>query len=213
VHSETIKVTVPWNNPVARLYRGVPPSSEVSLVIRDLQHNESGHRFAWSGAVQGVRWPSPERAELICQTLIASLERPGLTLGWGRTCPHSPFDPNCGLDPADFASPATIDSLTTSSITSSTWDAFDDGYFDAGYVAWPIGSGAFEHRAITRHVGGQLTLLGGTDGLHAGLEVTAYPGCDLRVETCHGKFNNLPRHGGVPHMPGKSPFDGDPIFW
>jgi uncharacterized phage protein (TIGR02218 family) len=185
----------------------------VSVIIRDIQYGEAGHRVAWSGLVQGVKWPSPERAELICQTIGASMDRPGLSLSWDRGCPYAVFDADCGLNPADFETVATIDSLTTSSITSATFDALDDGYFAGGWVEWDIGSGEVETRGITRHVGGQLTLLGGTDGLLAGMQVRAYPGCPRTIQACETIFNNRANYGGFPHLPGKSPFDGDPIFW
>ena len=50
------------------------------------------------------------------------------------------------------------------------------------------------------------------DGLRVGQDVVAYPGCARTIAICQSKFNNAPNFGGVPGLPGKSPFDGTPIF-
>jgi hypothetical protein len=42
--------------------------------------------------------------------------------------------------------------------------------------------------------------------------VAAYPGCPRTIAVCDARFANHLRYGGVPHLPGKSPFDGDPVF-
>jgi len=215
--ADSITVVVPWNNPVARLYRGAPPSAEVSLTIWDLHHGEPDYRVGWTGSIQGVRYPSPERAEIICLSMGATLDRPGLWLGYERLCPYDVYGPiiagvGCGVSPALYAVDATIQSMTTETISSGTFDAPEDGYFDGGYVEWPIGNGETEHRGVVKHVGSVLTLLGGTDGLLVGQAVAAYPGCDKTIGLCHSRFGNDLQHGGCPHMPGKSPFDGNPIW-
>lgn len=211
--ADALKVIVPYNNPVARMYRGAPPADEIFLIIRELHKDEPEFRVSWTGSVQGVRFPSPERAEIICQSTNASMERAGLWLGYERGCPYSVYDLNCGVDPQNFAVEAIIQSIDGATISSGTFDAQEDGYFAGGYVEWPIGSGAFERRGIEQHVGSVLTLLGGTDGLVNGQGVTAYPGCPRIIEVCDKRFDNKDRFGGHPHMPGKSPYDGDPIFW
>lgn len=213
VSADTLKVRVPYNNPVARLYRGAPPSDEIALIIRELHHGETDFEVSWTGSIQGVRFPSPERAEIICLSLAASMGQPGLRLGWERNCSYAVYDHMCGVDRELFAVEATVQSMDGASISSGTFDEYDDGYFSGGYVEWTIGSGEYERRGVEHHEGSDLRLLGGTEGIELGQGVTAYPGCPGTIEICDERFGNSDNHGGVPHLPGKSPFDGDPIFW
>lgn len=216
--ADTLTVRVPYNNPIALMFRGAPPAAEVFLTIYDLHQGESDYRVGWTGSIQGVRYPSPARAEVLCLSQGATMDRPGLWLGWERACPYDVYGPivagvGCGVSPALYAVEATVLSMTTSAISSGTFDAQPDGYFDGGYVEWPIGGGETERRGIVRHVGSELTLLGGTDGIDVGQGITAFPGCPKTIDVCDSRFGNSEQHGGVPHLPGKSPFDGDPIFW
>jgi hypothetical protein len=69
-----------------------------------------------------------------------------------------------------------------------------------------------ERRGIESHSGATFTVLGSTAGLDVGDYITAYPGCGRTRAECKNKFNNLPNYGGFAHLPGKSPFEGDPVF-
>lgn len=211
--ADMVKVRVPWTNPIARMFRGTPPSDEIDLIIRDLHQGDDGHRVAWSGTVDGAKFPSPERAELLCYTLAASMQRPGLRLGWERACPYAVFDADCTLSPDSFAVTALVQSMDGASITSATFASYPVDYFAGGILEWSIGSGEVERRSIETHVGGVLRLLGGTQGVSASMQVIAYPGCTGTTSMCSDRYSNLPNHGGIPHLPGKSPFEGDPIFW
>ena len=82
-------------------------------------------------------------------------------------------------------------------------------------------------RWIVGHSGDQITLASQVLGLseHAaaagwgrswdmywgGLPITLYPGCDLSLETCWGKFGNGLNHGGHPWFPLRNPFDGQSL--
>ena len=66
-------------------------------------------------------------------------------------------------------------------------------------------------RGIESQNGNNFQVLGSTDGLEVGTAVTLYPGCPRNTTACK-LFNNLPNYGGFPHLPGKSPFDGSPVF-
>lgn len=213
VSADLLTIRVPYNNPVARLFRGVPPSDEISVIIRELHQGESDFVVGWTGGVQGVKYPSPERAEIMCQSTEARAQRVGLWLAWERGCTNALYDQMCGVNRDDYAVEATVQSMDGVTISSGTFDEQEDGYFAGGYVEWPIGLGEYERRGIISHVGSVLTLLGGTDGITPGQSVTALPGCTYTIETCDARFGNSRRYGGIPHLPSKSPFDGDPIFW
>lgn len=210
--TEELKVSAPHDLAVARLFRGAPPAGEVELVIFNRHHNESEARVGWSGSVVAVLWPSEERSELRCQTLSASFGRPGLRLGWERGCPHALYDHLCRVDRELFRVDTAIASMDGLNISSAAFDTLPDGWFAGGYIEWEIGDGAFDRRAIEAHTGATLRIFGGTAGLADDLPITAYPGCARTAQVCAEKFDNIENYGGVPHMPGKSPFDGDPVF-
>lgn len=210
--ADALTITVPHDLPVAKLFRGAPPADDISLLIRDMHYGDSEALVSYIGDVEGVRWPTPQQARITCQSLAASMRRAGLRLTYERACAHALYDRNCRVNRDLFAIAATVQSMDGATISSGTFDAQPDGWFDGGYVEWSIGSGETDRRGIERHVGAALTLLGGTYGLSAGQNVIAYPGCLRTAAVCNAKFTNLVNYGGFPHLPGKSPFDGDPVF-
>ncbi len=207
--TDALKIVVPYNFPVARLYRSMPPASSIEVIVRDTHAGEIAADIRFMGSIQNVGHPSPERAEITCQSLQASMENPGLRVGWERGCPYSVYDHNCGVSPSVDATLSLVSALT---VESGSFAASADGYFAGGYVQWSIGLGEYDRRGIERHVGQALTLLGGADGLQAGRAVTAFPGCPRTISICNSRFNNRLRYGGIPHLPGKSVFDGNPVF-
>lgn len=214
--ADLLKVTAPGTLEVAQLYRGAPPSDEIWLTMRDYHDGETdvpaSAIVAWIGTISGVRWPQVDRCEIACQSLAASMDRPGLRLTWERTCPYAVYDLNCRVNRDLYRLAGTVQSLDGVKINSGAFAARPNGYFSGGFVSWPVSGGGVEQRGIESHVGGDLVLLGGTAGLVLGMEVTAYAGCDQTAATCNDKFGNILNHGGVRHLPGRSPFDGNPVF-
>ncbi len=211
-NEEILVITGPHDLAVARLFRGVPPADEVAIIVRDTHFGETEAPIRFIGGIEGVNWPTESQCEIRCQSLGASMLRPGLRLGWERGCPHSLYDHNCNVNRDLFETTATIQSMDGLTISSGAFDAFANDYFPGGYVEWSIGLGETDRRGIIAQADETLTLLGGTQGLEVGMEVTAYPGCPRTAAICNSRFNNLPNYGGFPHIPGKSPFDGDPVF-
>lgn len=68
-----------------------------------------------------------------------------------------------------------------------------------------------ERRGVSVHAGASLTLIGGTLGIPAGIAVNLYPGCRQTAPGCKA-FSNYDNFGGIPNLPGVSPFDGRNIF-
>lgn len=210
--ADSLSITAPASLDVAQLYRGVPPSNPIDLFIYDMHQDEPEVLVSWIGEIASVNWPRLDRCTIKATPFDASLEQPGLRMTWQRGCPHAVFTPACGVDRNLWKVPAAVQSLTGTAISSGTFAAFPDGWFAGGYIEWPIGSGEFDRRAIESHVGSVLTLLSGTARIVPGQSVTVYPGCGQVVQICKTKFNNLDNNGGVPHLSGRSPFDGNPVF-
>lgn len=207
-----LKITAPADLEVAALYRGMPPSGEVALTIFDLHYQEADFVVAWAGSIQSVSWLARDRCQVVCQSLSARMSMQGLRQGWERPCHRSLYDLGCTVNRDLFRVNTSIQSLTGAAVSNGAFASFPDGYFTAGFVEWSIGSGEYDRRAIERHNGSLLTLLGGTAGLGNGQELRVYPGCDQTIQTCAARFNNHLNFGGIWHLAGRSPFDGNPVF-
>lgn len=210
--ADAFTVKGPTSMEVAQLYRKLPPSSEIFLTVFDLHHPELLARMRWTGSIQAVGWPEPDRSEIVCQSWLAALEETGLRQTYARGCPHSLYDHRCGVNKTSFEVSATLSAVTAVSVSSAAIDAFADGYFTGGFLEFELGSGEVERRGIEQHAGAELNLLDLTVDLGVGMVVKVYPGCGRNIEVCDSKFNNKDNYGGQPHMPGKSPFSGDPVF-
>jgi len=209
--ADRMKITAQADIEVAQLYRAFPPSAEIELIIYDHHYGETIPQVAWSGSIETVRWPSLDRCEISAQTLMATLDVPGLRLTHERNCGAALFDRKCKVNRDLWRVDMTIQSMTGLTISSGTAEGYPNGWFDGGFIEWPIGSGEFERRAIERHVGSDMRLMGGTAGVPLA-PARVYPGCNRTAAMCLAKFNNLNNFRGDPNLMGKNPFNGNPVF-
>lgn len=210
--ADAFTVKGPTSMEVAQLYRTLPPSSEIFLTVFDLHHPELLARMRWTGSIQAVGWPEPDRCEIVCQSWLAALEETGLRQTYARGCPHSLYDHRCGVNKAAFKVTAVLSSVTAVTVSAAVFDSYADGYFTGGFLEFELGGGVVERRGIESHAGAVLGLLDLAFELSAGMTVSVYPGCNRTIAVCNSKFGNKNNYGGQPHMPGKSPFSGDPVF-
>lgn len=210
--ADTLRITAPADLAPAQLFRATAPAEEVFVTLRDTHWGEAdapaSSRVVWVGSISGVRWPQDDRCEVSCESLSASMRRPGLRLTYQRGCPHSVYDGECGVNRELHRVSATVTALDGARLTHNGAGA---GTYAGGFVEWTAG-GRTERRGIDAEDGQVLTLLGGTHGIALGSAVWIYQGCDQTSTTCHNRFSNMDNYGGFRHMPGKSPFDGDPVF-
>lgn len=112
-----------------------------------------------------------------------------------------PLRPNCNVNKELFKTTAIV-TLSGNTISSSSFDAFADGWFINGHVETAYG----DFRNITDHVGPLLTLTVAFDArLVDGATVYAFPGCDKAPPTCRDKFNNFENFQGFPYIPSNNP--------
>lgn len=197
---------------ITQLYLGTPPSEPVQLRVRTLHRGDTEAPVVWAGQVKSGKQVSTVEFSFVCNSLLSTLNRNGLRLSWGRGCPHALYDRSCRVDPDDYATTVMITSMSGNTVVAGPLSLLGDDYLSGGFLSFVGQHGATERRAIKRHVGSSVTLLGPADGLVAGMWIIVYPGCNRITSTCETKFNNLANYGGFPHLPTKSPFDGDPIF-
>lgn len=205
---DQLVITAPADLEVAQLYRGAPPSSEVALTVFARHAGVNDYLVAWSGGVRSVRWPRLDRCAITCAPLSTRMDMVGLRLAWERGCPHALYSAACGVSAALWRVESTVQSMDGAAISNGTFAAYPEGYFSGGYLEWSIGGGEYDRRGIERHTGSTLTLLGGSAGIALGAAVRAYPGCKQTTTSCKA-FANLPNFGGIPHLAGTSPFDGN----
>jgi uncharacterized phage protein (TIGR02218 family) len=208
------QVTMPVTEdfPQAYIGSGSVPSDQVILTVRRFHSGDTESRVIWVGTVSSLTQTDEIACQINCDTLAASFRRSGLRLCYTRSCPHALYDKRCTIDPNALKVAATVGSITGNSIYSTTYDEGQDNYFSGGYLEWSLSNGATERKGIISHLSGVITIQGTFFSLAVGDTVAAYPGCDRTLTTCQNKFNNVLNFGGFPNTPGKSPFDGDPVF-
>lgn len=227
-NSDDFTITLPSSEPIVRLFRGTPPSQPIRAEMRMLQMGASGNSdapLAWIGYVSSVKYKDEIASSVLCNTQTASLNRKGLRLAWERQCPHALYDNQCRVPKNAWGVLAVVSAQsnnwiavilpapgsTTDTAISQAGNPVALDRFLNGFIEWDTGAGYVERRAILTPYAGGFVLLGLTDGLFIGCNILLYPGCARTPADCK-KFNNIANYGGFGFLPGKSPFDGDPVF-
>lgn len=211
--SDAMNITAPITIGPVQVHLTTPPAQAIQVVIFRTHVGSSDVVAIWAGEVMQVNPLSPGQAKITCETTAVSMRREGLRLSWQRTCPYALYDPvTCKVNKPTYETPLIITAKNgfTVAVHGNTQP---DGWFNGGFIQWTHPVRGLEFRGISWHVGDTFTIFGTVDDIYEGLRVSAYPGCSRSVASCRDKFNNLVNYGGVPHMPGKSPFDGNPVFY
>lgn len=208
---ETLTIKAPKDFPLAELFRGVPTSEKVQLVLRRTHVGELDAEPVWMGSVQSVRRPN-DMVEIICDSIMNTMYTRGLRLSWQKNCPHVVFDLECRAPKEPFRVPTVLTDVNPILAKSPAFADKPDGWFAGGFLEWNV-DGGIERRSISGHTGDTVLLMGSSYGLRAGMQVDAFPGCDQTIGAggCT-KFNNVPNYGGIPGLPSRSPMDGKTVF-
>lgn len=211
--TDSITITAPNTIAPAQMFIGTPPSQAIMVGIYHFHEGDDQAVLGYVGELIQVGQPQPGTATLTCNAISASMQRDGLRLGWQRTCPYALYDTlTCKAPKGEHAITCKVFEIVGNNVTLSGLDDVADDTLAGGFIEWVDPSRGTEFRGIESQKGNTVGMFGLADGLYYGLELKAYPGCDRRASTCATKFNNLPNYGGIPDLPGKSPFDGDPVF-
>jgi len=210
--TDNLTITAPSSIAPVIMFNGTPPSNPMLVSIFSYHQGDTQTVLSYVGEVYQINHPQPGTATITCDTLNASMQRDGLRLSWQRNCPYALYDElTCRVLPADHAYHLVIQDVQDNSVAMTGLHA-DTGTLDGGYIEWEHPTRGLEFRMIETQVDNVCVVFGLADGLYSGLAVTAYPGCNRTTADCTDKFNNLDNYGGIPDLPGKSPFDGDPVF-
>jgi uncharacterized phage protein (TIGR02218 family) len=209
---DALNLTMPISSDIVGLFIGTPPINPIYITLRRCHFGDTSAAVCYVGEVMQCNENTPVSATLTCNTLSASLERNGLRLSYSRACPYALYDSCCKADKEAFRFDGTIQSVGGSEIIVPGVAVFGDKWFAGGYIEWVDPKRGTERRAIELHTGNTLTIFGTVSGLAGGLVLKIYPGCPRTSAACLTKFNNLANYGGIPSMPDRSPFDGNPVF-
>lgn len=212
--TDALSITASTEIEPAKIYMHYPPSRPIQVAILRLNDGNSDSKTVYMGEITQVNVATPGTATITCETLSATMNRDGLRLGWQRSCPYALYDPlTCRVDKWAWAIPAVIDDIIEDQVICSALAGQDDHRFAGGFIEWTDPVRGVERRALENSNSlGTIVIFGTTDGLEVGMNITVFPGCTRTTASCN-KFNNMLNYGGIPALQGKSPFDGDPIFY
>jgi hypothetical protein len=220
--NDALTIEVPsWIAP-AQMFMSAPPTQPIQMSIGMMHAGDTEMLIAYNGEVTQVNFPMPGRARITIESLMTSMQREGLRLGWQRSCPDSLYDPlTCKVSKAAWLVNLTVLTIDGFTLGVNLAVGKPAGHLDNGFIEWNHPARGIEYLAIERHelvtgnpvgeVNARLTLFAPPGELFEGATGSAYPGCAFTPAACQA-FGNYPNYGGVPDMPGKSPFDGDPVF-
>jgi len=126
-------------------------------------------------------------------------------------CDAALGDARCGVDLSNtaFRGEGTVGSVLRRRVISSfDLGGFGAGWFDAGIIEWTSGANAGRRAEIMLHElsgsGARLTLFAeSVNDIAPGDAFVVFAGCDKRIETCAGRFNNVVNFRGFPSIPGQ----------
>lgn len=208
-----LQIQVASNMPVAALYKTGQPSGKCWLWVRRYHLGDPATEtpLLWLGTIVNTSYIDEATDQLNGRSIAGTYDRNGLRLSWGRMCPHPLYGVGCFVDKTLHQYPRTIATVDGTNFTCTAHSEAEEGSFSGGFVEWARDDGSMQRLGIEHQDGNDFRVLGSTAGLTVGTEVTIYPGCSRNTAACK-LFDNLPNYGGFPHLPGKSPFDGSPVF-
>lgn len=208
VAQEAFTITGPLDLDVADQFKVVPPSQKIVVTVLDLHQDDAAAEVFWTGQIAKVSRPSG-KVQIVCESIISAARTQGLSIGWQRTCPYTTYDVNCGANKAAQRVAATLTAVASNTVQAAAF-AGAPLNLAGGSLEWTNTDGLPEARMILDHAGDTLTLLPSSFGLVAGMDVSAYPVCDFTPAGC-ALINDPANFGGVPGLPGKSPFINSPF--
>lgn len=210
--ADSLKITASSRIGPAQLWMTGAPSAEISVLIKEKHEGSNDVVTIYSGSIENINYPIPGQCAITCETLSSSMRRQGLRLGYQRACPYATYDPlTCKVDKALWAVDVTVLAVNGfTAVISGISDKGDD-YFDGGFLEWMHPIRGVEFLSIEEHADGQFLLSGNVGDLFPGVSGKAYPVCRHTPESCL-EFDAYDNYGGFEDLPGKSPYDGDPVF-
>lgn len=153
--ADTLEITLPAALPVAQLFRATPPSEEIFVTIYDYDIGDVDAGVSWVGSVSAAKYPTIGQAQLVCNSLSASMGRDGLRLRYERSCPHSVYDGECEVDKTLHAFSCRVTALTGTTVTvlRDDWQEFAVMALGANRIQLDVPSALLYHAGRLRWAG------------------------------------------------------------
>jgi hypothetical protein len=162
----------------------------------------------FTGRVKRIPFRKKGVIELAVSTLFRLSEQTVPRFVIQRTCNHRLFDGGCGLSESTFTTAGLLVAASAEDpphVEASEWGAKAAAEGDPNWFALGKVKVAAEVRLCVGQDGNRLYLNAPFRSPTLGGVATATPGCDKRVGTCVGKFDNLGGHAGFPFIPSANP--------
>lgn len=192
---ESCDITVLRNNEIATLYMGAPPEEDSVRVQIFRTHNETGNDYVRlvDGIISQVRFSESYATITVNIENVLSRSLPRGKLSY--YCQNCIYDSKCQLDENAYTIKVSANKFEKLTITSTTLSAYDDGYFNGGYIK--MGNA---YRQVVSHVGNNITIKYPIAPRDQEGMFTICPGCDGLFATCALKYNNTPNFSGIPYI-------------
>jgi uncharacterized phage protein (TIGR02218 family) len=179
------------NIALVQAFNAAPPQEDIDVTIYRKHESDSEVVAFWVGSILAIK-PKGERADIVCEPLIARMKRLGPRWLWQPTCNNALYSPRCGVDRDDFKTIATGVTQSGRTLTATAADALDDGWLDAG-LAWHVdGIGNVIQKCfIESHTGSSVKLQNPFVTFTNGDTVWLFAGCKRDQQTCRDKFANI----------------------
>ena len=212
-----IKISLPHDCEVARLFDPIPPTVDINVTIFQGQEGTITMERQFIGIVKGLKIID-RVAEISCETIAASISRVGLRRHWTLGCDKALYGDECSADRS--AHTFDVQVIETSryhprfsgSLDSITFDIPENNtveMFLGGIVEWESPRGP-ESRTIIRSeidaYGRMVAVLNAPHGgIDVGSTVRVSRGCPHTMEACRDIFANILNFGGEPWIPLENP--------
>lgn len=194
---------------ITALFRDRPPSSVVSIIIRQGHANDTAKQFLvnFSGKVIGFSEDNEgNTVKLTCEAIGTSMKRNALRRRWQYSCPLALYGPDCRASEIDATDNFVVLGVSGSILVlPNGWraEAVRNRYI-GGKAKWTLPDGRSEIRTITQVNADSVLLNNRIVGLDPGESISLTFGCPHTMTGCK-QHNNIQNFGGDPWIPLKNP--------
>ena len=195
-----VQLTAPVTDRLQRYVANQPIEPTSVRIIRVPLSDLEDYQVLFSGQIIYVSLKE-RKAQATCESRSHLLTQRLPRIIYQSVCNWDVFDSDCGLDENIWKVSATLDTVTSALLVSTTFGGYSDGYFTGGRIIYEN-----DMRLITNHTGNNCYIQIPFDSrVQAGISVYAYPGCDGDPSTCINKFNNKDNMCAMATIPSHNP--------